>query len=550
MQPTYLMDDTQWSKLIQNVAYYFDDLTLKRGFQYYKQKRVQPFTMPEPRRINALVEGREDYRVTIDLDGFSQCRCNCPVSGYCKHMAAVLLIYAEQQNRSVQALANAKAASFTPKIPKYAERQSTGPDVTREQQTKEYAVRIANGTISEWREYFQFCISPMAHATRNPEFVDRAISSMTKFMPSMLPEMKKLFELHARLFLLENITKPSVNIPGQAAFAPSLGYYTQMAVSDLQEQITKLLKNTLPLSPDQDQEQSLWPHVLDTLSILRREMLVESRERTREQPPFSFSYDLLWRNWIYPNIGGTKLYLNEIEKLQQAEGELGAALSRHGWLLAQSRMYFYLKDDNTAWQLLSTAAERPGLHPSELMSFTTPLLNAGEWSRLVGWLAHIGPLLSSRLYNLSEYDACWEEAIRHLPEAESQMWSTLTTMLPISREIYEEKLLTHEKWQEWMDFQLSVGSEPSDFRVKDLQPVEKNAPQVLLPFYHQAVERFVLEKNRHSYKAAVKLLKRLAKLYKKMKQDQRWEEFIHAFTIRHSRLRALQEEIRKGNLIP
>lgn len=31
MQPTYPMDDTQWSKLIQNVAYYFDDLTLKRG---------------------------------------------------------------------------------------------------------------------------------------------------------------------------------------------------------------------------------------------------------------------------------------------------------------------------------------------------------------------------------------------------------------------------------------------------------------------------------------------------------------------------------------
>lgn len=38
MQPTYAMDDTQWSKLIQNVAYYFDDLTLKRGFQYYKTK--------------------------------------------------------------------------------------------------------------------------------------------------------------------------------------------------------------------------------------------------------------------------------------------------------------------------------------------------------------------------------------------------------------------------------------------------------------------------------------------------------------------------------
>lgn len=115
MQPTYTMDDTQWSKLIQNVAYYFDDLTLKRGFQYYKQSRVRSFTMTEPAKMNALVEGREDYRVSIDLDSFTRCHCNCPVSGHCKHMAAVLLSYAEQQNRSVQVLANAKAASFLPK---------------------------------------------------------------------------------------------------------------------------------------------------------------------------------------------------------------------------------------------------------------------------------------------------------------------------------------------------------------------------------------------------------------------------------------------------
>ncbi|MNY43599.1 hypothetical protein D3C86_1785730 [compost metagenome] len=130
------------------------------------------------------------------------------------------------------------------------------------------------------------------------------------------------------------------------------------------------------------------------------------------------------------------------------------------------------------------------------------------------------------------------------------MWSTLSAMLPLSGGIYEDKLLDHGKWRDWMDYQLSSGKVPSDFRVSDLQPVEKHAPELLLPFYHQAAERFVLEKNRHSYKAAVKLLKRLAKLYKKMKREERWGEFLDAFTTRHSRLRALQEELRKGKLIP
>lgn len=64
------------------------------------------------------------------------------------------------------------------------------------------------------------------------------------------------------------------------------------------------------------------------------------------------------------------------------------------------------------------------------------------------------------------------------------------------------------------------------------------------------MERHVLLKNRSGYKAAVKLLKRLAKLYKKLKREERWEEFIIVFSSRHSRLRALQEELRKGKLIP
>jgi hypothetical protein len=34
-----------------------------------------------------------------------------------------------------------------------------------------------------------------------------------------------------------------------------------------------------------------------------------------------------------------------------------------------------------------------------------------------------------------------------------------------------------------------------------------------------------------------------------MKNEERWETFIDAFSSRHSRLRALQEELRKGKLI-
>ena len=261
MQPTYAMDDLQWSKLIQNVAYYFDDLTLKRGFQYYKQNRVKPFTMTEPRKINALVEGRDDYRVALDLDSFPRCHCNCPVSGPCKHMAAVLLQYAEQQNRSVQVLANAKAASFLPTI-NASQKSRPLSDGKLQQQLKEEASRIPSGGVTEWREFFQSSTAPLDHTTRNPEYVDRAMSSITKFKPELPPVTEQLFDLHARLFLLEKLTKPSGNQSGQLTFTSSLGYFTQMAVSELQAAITALLKGALPVSPEQEE----WPRVMDTLS--------------------------------------------------------------------------------------------------------------------------------------------------------------------------------------------------------------------------------------------------------------------------------------------
>ena len=107
MIPTYDLDDDQWNMLVQDVADNFSDVTLSRGFQYYKQGRVLKLTIPAQRHIKATVEGSENYSVEINLDYFTASDCDCPVNGNCKHMFAVLLKYADLHNRSVHALVNA-----------------------------------------------------------------------------------------------------------------------------------------------------------------------------------------------------------------------------------------------------------------------------------------------------------------------------------------------------------------------------------------------------------------------------------------------------------
>lgn len=210
MQSNYIMDAAGWDKLISEVAHSFDDLTLKRGFQYYKQQRVQVFRMMEERRMMSIVEGREDYMVSIDLDHLQESTCNCPVSGMCKHMAAVLMRYAEEQDQPVHSIANAKALVDRPMIRSAAAFAVPG---RRGEQLKKLAALIPQATVQQWREYMALLVEPLAHTVRNPQYADRALAAITGGQPKLPPAAAQLFKLHAHLCVLESILRPGGHSP-------------------------------------------------------------------------------------------------------------------------------------------------------------------------------------------------------------------------------------------------------------------------------------------------------------------------------------------------
>ncbi|NGM84992.1 hypothetical protein G5B47_21560 [Paenibacillus sp. 7124] len=576
MESRHILDDAGWGRLIQDAAYYFDDLALKRGFQYYKQKRVIGLKAVPPGLVTAFVDGTERYSVEIVLGAISISSCSCPVPGPCKHMAAVLMNFAETQGRPVPMLANAKssaqarAAVSSARAPQAGGTADGGagssPGIGTNVHGTGHAARAgrhgeANDgfrsgnreslnergrlipvmNVAEWHEWFAQCVPGQAKDTRNPRYAQEALASILRIKPPLSPGLEKLFVLHARLFVLNNITHPSAGRSG--ASAPSLGYYTHIVVTELQDEIERALQTPLPLASEPEQRN----RIMDTLGYLRQELLTESRE----QGFYSGLYYLLWRQWIIPEMPDSSLLKEELRRLEQEEANRTDTSPRPASLTARAWMHFLQLEDDQALSLLREAADRPGFRPERLDMFWDCLSEAGESQRLVNWLTGTGELLAGQRRNgLESYARFWEEAVRLLPESEPLMWRELAAMLPLSGSIYEEKLLERGRWREWMDYQLSSGKDPANFRVRDLQPLEKHAPELLLPFYHQAVERYVLEKNRSSYKAAVKLLKRLNKLYKKIKAEDRFERYLESFTARHSRLRALQEELRKGKLTP
>lgn len=405
-------------------------------------------------------------------------------------------------------------------------------------------------SVQQWHQQFAEDIAPLGQGIRNVQYTTEALALIfQKGLPDD-PIEQALFKLNAYLYMLQIVVQPVQNKLSRTM--SSLGYHTHLAVAELQKSIESLFAEPLLLTSVTSIEQREW--LSGTLSYIRVEMLSESRDS------FTFfnSYMRICINWILPLLTHSvaddiELTLQaEVKLLEQLEPRSGHSALKQAWWLAQSYIQFErgAEQDEVSLALIHTAATKQDFYPDRLPDYLERLTDQANWTRLAYWLTELADVLRQQQSNLQDYALYWEQVITQLPEAEPQMWTALEKLLPVGGRIYEQKLLSYGKWQLWMDYQLSAGNDPANYKVTELQPLENNAPEMLLPFYHQAVERHMAHKNRQGYKAAVKLLKRLAKLYKKIKQEPRWNDFIEQFAQRNSRLRALQEELRKGKLIP
>lgn len=448
--------------------------------------------------------------------------------------------------------------------------------------TKSESNSLTELSVAQWQSLIAGCAERATSSPYQSNYGYEVRSIVRPFMSELTTEEAWLFELNVGLCLLRKQS------PGSHS-----GYFAHVAASETILAIENSLNRDLPPEIATKQRERL----LETAAFIRETAITD--EST--PPAYLDIYVELWITLISSMADNHRLFKEELarlgetgetvraakngnsriktepaaenensrekigpatgsriprEKTGPAEGTgatFGSGQSKANGLfpiVASAWMHFWLEEDQEAWRLLEVA-ERHQLKPGQVLRFLRLLEENGNWTRLEAWLSHCATERIGRSPgSLDEFGRYWGGVIEHLPEAEEKMWSAITSLLPYSSHLYEENLLRFGRWRQWVDYQLSLGSDPLDFRVKDLQSLEKEAPEALLPFYHQGAEKYLLLKNRDGYKRAVKLLKRLAKLYKKLKREQQWEAYMETFASRHSRLRALQEELRKGGLIP
>lgn len=125
----------------------------------------------------------------------------------------------------------------------------------------------------------------------------------------------------------------------------------------------------------------------------------------------------------------------------------------------------------------------------------------------------------------------------------------LISMLPFSFYTYNEVLLNSRSYKQWVELQKYMNYSLQEMESLGLREVAKDQPQYAVPLYHSGVLYYIEQKNRESYRQAVKYLKRLRTIYKKLKRTEQWDAFLAHILEQTKRLRAFHEECRKGKLI-
>lgn len=183
---------------------------------------------------------------------------------------------------------------------------------------------------------------------------------------------------------------------------------------------------------------------------------------------------------------------------------------------------------------------------------------AREWNRMAPFIEYLVQQLRNYLKHLGEYYTC-KKFTRYALKlvgaytreiGRGELYDrALAQSMPYSFYEYEDSLFEKRQYEQWSELYSYFGFEYNSISNERIKILQKEAPEVLIPLYHQMVGDLVEMKNRSSYKQAARLLKKLRTVYKKLKRIPEWEAFFDKLLIRTKRLRAFHEECTRSKLI-
>lgn len=527
--------------LAEEVRKHVDPELLERGLEYQQKGLVYNAAVHE-RRYTSKVQGSQVYDVSIDLDRLPASHCSCGADAYCEHMAAAFFYAYAVYGRPDQFLRQIK-----PDVDTAGNRidQSSLHRIT----AMLSPVLPAGRTLREkdgpeaWDRYIEdsyrgFAKANVLHKAYPSDFLTAFLQKVQQPATWWETPNRQLFQLKTALFALRQTDALLAELPQNA---PSRTSALEKAAKACIDKLQQTLKE---LSSAELAETAL-PHLLALAEDVRTTLL----RHIDGVVDGLFVYRFLWSRFLQHHGAADR----EIGRLEQAIREAEPTDASPGDSRRADRLRVALAHFDVLGKRDARATERLGtlerIKPADFLGYLHTFSQGRHTDRLRHWLQWLAPAMEQAdAAELNLYCDYWIDAFQQgAPEEEVRR--SLAALLPRSYAKYTAFLMQTGCFREWIEFHLAYGISPLSISPLDLKRLEEQRPDLLLPLYHQAVERIVAAKSRDAYKQAAYLLRKLKVFYEANGSSARFQDYMRRLASRYARLRAFQEELRKGKLL-
>ncbi|WP_018661143.1 SWIM zinc finger family protein [Heyndrickxia acidiproducens] len=504
---------------------------VQKGLLLFRQHLVYAKRVSE-NLITGKVQDVTPVTCVLDLADTLKCKCSCPQDGLCRHQLALFFSAYSEQASVFDWVQNWKSRDSSSRILQTVKRAS---DLLKPAQTGK------RPGVEQWTADFQEAFGELNQ--QNEYLLDISARRTYQHLIDFLPVEREWRPLY-RLFLAYETFKHLNRLCLENAFTrmrPLFRFLQGEAANALQQ----LSTYSFPFAFD--------PY----LDYLHSDCRWLANERTAYPFETVELYRLLWSR-LFKNADWRKQEAERLKEkiLHEIETEDKLAVSA---ALCYIHQAFLTADDDMALRFL----EQLSLDGTDVILYMpfwiSELKTLQAQNRLHRYIAAVVPMIpgffqqtginkNDRISFMRLFFQSIDE--NSLMEQQPRLLERLfRAFLPYSGYKYEAYLFAKEKYREWVELQQLLGHVPDRLDKEKLNFIAKQAPETVLPLFHEAVSVCIAEKNRMSYKKAVRYLKKLRSLYKKRHLLPQWELFFNSLLQRTKRLRAFHEECRKGKLI-
>lgn len=515
---------------------------LKEGFALFRDNRVTHAWKDQFNIVHAIVHTEDgDRKLQLDLDFFLASECACGgssgaagVSGMskiCAHMAAVFfLMYGEHADPQswldevirTEARAGADPASGRPPKP-IGGPPPVQPEPEEAQTPERWGVLIDR----EMERLSQ----RLGNRRRIDIFYMNACRKLFSFAETLPNHSRARFRLFATLRIMLHAEEHLLQRPGRET-DPSFVKMVQdlgQLFADHAGQAAGVLSAAAGAVSGEE------------AGILLQQMRASLPPPDRPSLDWGAIHRLLWSQLVTDG----DLRRGEIRRLRQLEERTEEPAVREEILLCIAHLYWLEGDDGAAMDQLA-AIGRPV--PERVAVYWETLRNTESWSRFKAWFSFALPSLARADGETFRRALEAAEACRDASGDDAFLRDVLAALLPRSADAYAACLMRAKRHDEWVSFHMLNGTPVDRIDREHRLAVERTAPRLMLPLYHQAIERLLAARNRTAYREIAKLARRLDALYRALGEEATFRAFLAELRDRNGRQHALMEELEKGLL--